>query len=975
MTDNQSSHYRVLEKLGGGGMGVVYRAEDTLLGRFVALKFLSAEAVSPASAAEAGPIRHPDGDGVKPAVEATPAALERFQREARAAAALNHPNICTIYEVGEHEGRPFIAMELLEGRTLKDLIGRGAPGPALQLPVLLDLAIETADALDAAHQKGILHRDIKPANIFVIPRGGTVQAKILDFGLAKLTRGTGVGVQGQDDHATELPTASFEPDHLTSPGATVGTVAYMSPEQARGEALDARTDLFSFGAVLYEMATGRPAFPGETTAVIFAQILKEDPPPPRTLNPALPAKLEEIITKCLEKDRDLRYQHASEIRADLKRLKRDTVSGRGTAVSAVSPIEHGQEARATVPAMTTGDTPVPQAAPAAHAGSDSQIMAALARRHKNGLLAALAVVIALATVATWFFALRQKPPKPATFHVGEIERLTNFGDVQAAAISPDGRYVAYVRGAPGQQSIWLRQTATGSDAPIIPTGPANYSVGGPVPPSGVTFTPDGNFIYYVSGAFSAFTGDVFRIPSLGGNPRKIGNGVIGTVAVSPGGNRIAFVRVDPSNGESSLIVANSDGSEQRAIISLKMPQGDLIPYPAWSPFGRFIAVPSESFDGGYSNLINVVDSSSGGRRVVMHSSDLWLGPLTWLPNGSGLIVDASTQGQALQWQLWQVSYPSGALQRVTHDLNAYNMPTVTANGNTLSVVETQIDSNVWVAPRGNTGQLKQITFTAQGTEGLSIMEWPPGNKIFYSSLDSGSWAAWSVNSDGSKPQNVSNPQGANDVNFSACPSGQYVIFDSDRQGGVNLWRINRDGSGLTHLTHGTFDQKPSCSPDGKWVVFESSGHGSFEVWRVPIKGGQAQKITNQPCMEPAISPDGKWVACLTTESSQPKIALIPFGGGPAFKSFSVPESANLGQGVHIHWTPDGRAIGYVNTVNGISNIWMQPLTGGQPQQVTHFTSGQLFNFAWSDKGDLALARGTQSSDVVMIRNFREQRAD
>src|SRR5579875_2747476 len=398
-------------------MGVVYRAEDTLLGRFVALTFLSAEAVSPASAAEAGPIRHPDGDGVKPAVEATPAALERFQREARAAAALNHPNICTIYEVGEHEGRPFIAMELLEGQTLKNLIGGGARtapvgGQTLpvQLSVLLDLAIEIADALDAAHQKGIIHRDIKPANIFVIPRGGTVQAKILDFGLAKLTRGTGVGVQGQDDHATELPTASFEPDHLTSPGATVGTVAYMSPEQARGEALDARTDLFSFGAVLYEMATGRPAFPGETTAVIFAQILKEDPPPPRTLNPALPAKLEEIITKCLEKDRDLRYQHASEIRADLKRLKRDTVSGRGTAVSAVSPIEHGQEARATVPAMTTGDTPVPQAAPAAHAGSDSQIMAAIVRRHKRTLVGAVATVAVIAAAISYWLRPSLPPP-------------------------------------------------------------------------------------------------------------------------------------------------------------------------------------------------------------------------------------------------------------------------------------------------------------------------------------------------------------------------------------------------------------------------------------------------------------------------------------------------------------------------------------------------------------------------------------
>lgn len=604
-----------------------------------------------------------------------------------------------------------------------------------------------------------------------------------------------------------------------------------------------------------------------------------------------------------------------------------------------------------------------------HASSDTQIIAALARRHKKGLFATLAIVTALAAVAVWFFALRQKPPKPETFQVGKIERLTNFGDVQAAAISPDGRYVAYVRGSPGQQSIWLRQTATGSDAPIIPTGPANYSGGASNPP-GVTFTPDGNFIYYVSSSLGAFAGDVYRVPSLGGNPRKIANDVIGTPAVSPDGKHIAFVHLNLSSGETILMVASSDGSEQRAIISLKMPQADLIPYPAWSPDGKVIAVPSESYTRAYSQSIIAVDASGGGQNVLLRTSDLWIGPLTWLPDGKGLIVDASNQSQVFQWQLWQVSYPSGALQRVTHDLNAYNMPTLTANGKTLSVVEIQMDSNLWIAAKSNTGQLKQITSTAHGTEGLSILDWPPGKKIFYSSLDSGSWAAWSINTDGSQPQNVSNPQGANDIDFSACPAGIYVVFDSDREGGVNLWRINRDGTGLTHLTHGTYDQKPSCSPDGKWVVFESSGHGSSEVWRVPIQGGQARKITDQACMEPAISPDGKWVACLTTETSQPKIALIPFSGGAAVKTFPVPEGANLGQGVHIHWTPDSRAIGYVNTVKGVSNIWTQPRAGGPPKQVTQFTSGNIFNFAWSPRGDLALARGTQSSDVVLIRNFQ-----
>jgi serine/threonine protein kinase len=906
------SHYRITGQLGSGGMGIVYEAQDLDLGRRVALKFLP------------------------PQLSRDQNALDRFLLEARTASALNHPNICTIYAVekaqtGGGQEQSFIAMELLEGETLDRRLSAGV----VPMDRLLDWCIQLADALDAAHAKGIIHRDIKPANIFLTQR---VQVKVLDFGLAKLTR------PEMDMETIGATQDDPNPAHLTSPGATVGTISYMSPEQARGEELDPRTDLFSLGVVLYQMATGRLPFSGATSAVVFHAILELDPVPALELNSALPPKLDEIIGKALEKDRDLRYQSAADLRGDLKRLKRDTESGRKPAAAATS-------SSPSIPAASIGAN-VSGVSSATVKLSSSSAVATAARQNKLGAGLAAGIILVLAAGAAYGAYAWLTRSRPIPFQNITATKVTDTGNEVLAAISPNGQYVLCMSRKNGLASLWLRNVPTNSNTQVEPPADLYYN--------GLRFSPDGNYFYF--GRSDPGNPDLkflYRAPLLGGAPQKLISDLDSNITFSPDGQKFAFMRYDnPEHGKYQLILRSVEGGDEKVLAS--GPTSDGLYRPTWSPDGKIIVCEMLDVGNGLIRLV-AVDATSGQRKTFFSSNQRIVNNPIWLPDGSGVLVLGKEQSSNFtRTQIGFVSYPTGIYSAVTRDTNSYSDLSVASSGRILATVQNEGRWNLQMMPAGSpASQARQVTSAEADTN----FTWTPENKLI---SDQANVLNLIDPATGSKT--VIPGQAASGAPR-ACGESGSIVFARFQGGAENVWRMDAGGS-FQQISNGKLDINPVCSADGKWVFFIEQGGGQ-KLARVSIDGGASQVISELPSGGLFdVSPDGKLAAFPTLEHSgehKEMLALAETDSGKPVKlaAFERPRFGLL------HFSRDGKAVIYPTRDNGIDNLWLQPLDGSKGNQLTDFTSEHIFDFHWSFDGkQLALVRGHTDADVVLIRDMQ-----
>ncbi len=906
------AHYEIVSLIGRGGMGEVYLAKDKTLNRRVALKLLPVDYIRDKNR------------------------WRRFQQEAHAASALNHPNILTIHQLGLVDGQQFIATEFVEGETLRQRMNRGM----LSLREALDIATQTASAVAAAHQAGIVHRDIKPENIMLRPDG---YVKVLDFGLAKLT----------EQHQRTLK-AGVADTLDTSSGLVMGTVKYMSPEQARGLSVDPRSDIFSLGVVLYEVVTGHAPFKGKDASALIKSILKDEPPALANYAPALPDELARILNKALNKKRENRYQTTNDLFADLKGLKEELdLESKRLQSTDPSLGPEGMALTRGAAAVSTGGARAATAAP-----SVEYIISEI-KRHKIWSLMALGILLlSTATIGSVAYKFVRQSRSRVSGQDLTLTKVTNIGKAGEAAISPEGKYVAYVTSDAGKLSIWTRQVHTNRNVQLVPALAGSCW--------GLTFSPDGDYLYYSGSANEGPKAALFRVPTEGGVPTKLLTGVINVwenpITFSPDGKHIALVR-ENERDETAVVIANANGTEERKLATRMSPAAFVS--LAWSPDGDRIACAVRNKDnkGFYGDLIEIVVQGGPEKSITDRRWDE-ITDVAWLSDGSSLVMAATDQIDHSSG-IWEVSYSGGDPRRITHDLSNYSGLSLTAASNSLVTTQTNLIFNIWTQLSEDAGSAKQITTRTTAADGWGGVSWTPEGRIVYSSDASGNADIWIMEPDGSNQKQLTVDLGSGNLGLSVSSDGRYIVFVSHRAGNSNIWRADIDGRNAKQLTNGNGEFNPVLGPDGRWVGYLSNG----AWWKIPIDGGEAIQFTRAHPDWLTISPDGNLIAYFAPdERTHGKQIQIEVPGHGTTKIIELPPTIFPRK---IEWLPDGTALSYFVGVDGVDNLWVQPLDGSRAKQITDFKSEQIHKYSWSPDGkQIALARGHSTSDIVMISNFR-----
>ena len=933
------AQYRVVGPLGAGGMGEVYLAQDQMLERNVALKVLPPDVV-----------RNEDR-------------VRRFMQEAKSASSLNHPNIVTIYEIGSEkvksssgsESGPlqFISMELVSGKTL----GAKIHEEKTDLRTLLGYLAQAAEGLAKAHAAGIVHRDLKPGNIMVSEDGFT---KVLDFGLAKLT---------EKRLESASATAMTELADLTSEGAVIGTVHYMSPEQVQGKSVDHRSDVFSFGCLLYEAATRRRPFVAESNVETMHKILHEKPTPIEELNPQAPAELRRLIRRCLAKAPDQRLQSMKDVAIELREIvdEYDTLSASATSATTTS----------TVRAL-----PAPK---------------------KRAWLPIVIGAAVLAILVVGYLATRRdEAPAPVPFQNMRATTQTSRGDILFSALSDDGRYLAYIAGAAGRWTLRVRQVVTGSDVEILPL--QNAQIESP------SFSPDGNYLFYLKRlpeqpAYRTLV----RVPSLGGPEEQKGFDVDSRVTFSPDAKSVCFMRGIPQENRNAFFIRDIEKGTERELLSVRRPEN--VGAPSWSPDGKRIAAPIVTQVPALKATLAMFDAQTGAREDFITRKDAAFVDVTWIPDGSGLVLAGTIITEGLRNQLFLIPYPRGELRRITNDFDEYNEVSVASGEGAISAVRTTQIMNLYIAdpasPDGTARRITSATSAEHSAFGLEVVD----GGVLYPSIYEHRMGIAMLPATGGEPRRIQvGPGHATNV----IARGSKVAFQRfDDDGGQHIWRVNADGSGLAQITHGTGELLVDMSDDGSLISYATQD-STQTLWLIPYAGGEATSFAVGTLFGTGFfSRDGSQIVAATLEPDAGGLVQVVFkvmsvADKSVVQSFKQPPSAldpsegpdarwsainrdDPARNIYLYgvdgtvkqvtrftdgrlsdheWSRDFRRIAVVRRDDVGENVWVVNADGSSPKQITRFDGLDVAEMSWStDNRYIAVRAGTASKDVVLIKNF------